>query len=262
MAYKNIEDKRKYYKNYYQTNKDKILEQQRIYRQNNKDIILKREREKNKKYYINNKEKISKCHKEYQINNKEKIKEHRKKYREANKEKIRKQVKLYCLKNKEKIKEYLIQNKDKINKWHRQWRIKNYKKYREYMNNWQKNKCKTDLKYNFNRRISCSIRQSVKDNKNGKHWEKLVGYSLNDLILHLQKTLPKGYTWQNYLNGELHIDHIIPISAFNFNKPEHIDFRRCWALKNLRLLPAKENIIKSDKLDKPFQPALKIALER
>ena len=256
MAYKNIEDKRKYDKNYYQTNKDKILEQGRIYRQNNKDIILKREREKYKKYYINNKEKISKRVKEYQINNKEIIKEHRKKYREANKEKIRKQVKLYCLKNKEEIKEYLIQNKDKINKWHRQWRIKNYKKFREYMNNWQKNKCKTDLKYNFNRRISCLIRQSVKDNKNGKHWEYLTGYTCKDLIKHLKTTMPEGYTWQDFLkNNKLHIDHIIPISAFNFTKPEHPDFRRCWALENLQLLLAKENLRKSNKLYEPFQLA-------
>lgn len=32
--------------------------------------------------------------------------------------------------------------------------------------------------------------------------------------------------------------------------------RRCWALKNLRLLLAKDNIKKKDKLKKPFQPSL------
>ena len=47
-------------------------------------------------------------------------------------------------------------------------------------------------------------------------------------------------------------------SAFNFSKPEHIDFKRCWSLENLRLLPAMENIKKHNKLFKPFQPALKI----
>ncbi|MBA7551803.1 hypothetical protein ES705_44352 [subsurface metagenome] len=70
--------------------------------------------------------------------------------------------------------------------------------------------------------------------------------------------MPAGYTWQDFLSGELHIDHIIPISAFNFTKPEHTDFKRAWALENLRLLPAKENMIKHDRLDRPFQPALKI----
>ena len=72
-----------------------------------------------------------------------------------------------------------------------------------------------------------------------------------DLIKHLEKTLPDGYTWE-----ECHIDHKIPMSAFNFTTPEHTDFKRCWALSNLRLLPAKENLVKYNKLYKPFQPAL------
>ncbi|GAI73524.1 unnamed protein product, partial [marine sediment metagenome] len=45
--------------------------------------------------------------------------------------------------------------------------------------------------------------------------------------------------WKDYLNRDLHIDHIIPKSAFNFTKPEHTDFKRCWALDNLRLLPVQ-----------------------
>ena len=56
--------------------------------------------------------------------------------------------------------------------------------------------------------------------------------------------------------GEWHIDHIIPKSVFNFTKPEHEDFKRCWALKNLQPLWAEENISKFNKLDKHFQPTL------
>ena len=68
----------------------------------------------------------------------------------------------------------------------------------------------------------------------------------------------KSANWQDFMEGKLHIDHIIPISAFNFTKPEHINFKRCWGLSNLRLLPAKENRIKKDKIIKPFQLALQI----
>jgi len=106
------------------------------------------------------------------------------------------------------------------------------------------------------RDISSSIRIMLKGNKQGRHWEDLVGYELNDLIKRLKKTIPKGYTWQDYLDSKLHIDHIIPVSVFNFTKPEHLDFKKCWALKNLQLLPAKENLEKHNKLDKPFQPCL------
>jgi hypothetical protein len=64
-------------------------------------------------------------------------------------------------------------------------------------------------------------------------------------------------TWGNY--GQWHVDHKIPISAFNYETPDDIDFKRCWALKNLRPMWAKENISKGAKLDKPFQPALALS---
>ena len=99
---------------------------------------------------------------------------------------------------------------------------------------------------------------SLKGNKAGRHWETLVGYTVKDLMRRLKKTMPKGYNWNDYLEGKLHIDHKIPKSVFNFTKPEHIDFKRCWALKNLQLLSAKENLRKNNHLSKPFQPALAV----
>lgn len=117
---------------------------------------------------------------------------------------------------------------------------------------------KTDLKYNLNHRMSSAIGRSIKGNKNSRHWEDLVGYTLKDLIEHLKKTLPEGYSWNDYLKGKLHIDHKIPKSMFNYTKFEHPDFKRCWALNNLQLLPAKENVTKDNKICKPFQPALQL----
>jgi len=132
------------------------------------------------------------------------------------------------------------------------------KKILKYYNKYQSERLKTDIKFRLNRNVSRLIRKALKGNKAGRKWGSLVGYTLNDLIDRLKNTMPVGYTWQDFLQGKLHIDHITPISAFNFNCPDHTDFRRCWALENLRLLPAKENMIKHNKLDKPFQPALKI----
>ncbi len=127
-----------------------------------------------------------------------------------------------------------------------------------YYNKYQSERLKTDIKFRLNRNVSRLIRKALKGNKAGRRWGSLVGYTLNDLIDRLKNTMPVGYTWKDFLSGELHIDHIIPISAFNFTKPEHTDFKRCWELENLQLLPAKENLIKHNNLDKPFQPALKI----
>ena len=89
-------------KEYYEDNKDKIIEHQKEYRINNKDKIKEHDRQR----YAENKEKINKRKKEYYENNKEKIKETEKKYKEQNKDKIKEQNKEYREKNKEKINEW------------------------------------------------------------------------------------------------------------------------------------------------------------
>lgn len=189
-------------------------------------------------------------------------KEYMKKYYKNNREKMKKNKKIWIENNREKTREndrlYYKGNSKRVKEKNERWALKNYIKIRKYKNQWQNNMRKIDLKYNLNDKISHAIRLSLKGNKNGRHWETIVGYTLNDLIKQLKKTIPNDCTWQDFIEGKLQIDHKIPISAFNFNEPGHIDFKRCWALKNLRLLLAKENRIKKDKLNKPFQPALKI----
>lgn len=46
------------------------------------------------------------------------------------------------------------------------------------------------------------------------------------------------------------------IAVHNFETTEDDDFKRCWALSNLQLLPAFDNLSKGSKIDKPFQPSL------
>ncbi|MBA7586877.1 hypothetical protein ES708_28884 [subsurface metagenome] len=234
-------------------------------------------KEYDKQYYLKNISKLKKYKKQYRKDNYEKIKEHLKQYHKdnpgkykeyweknyiKNKEKILKYYKQYRLKNREKIskntKQYYKDNSEKIKECHKKYYIKNKKSKNEWAKRYRKIKYKTNIKFNLNVKMSIAINLSLKNNKNGRHWEDLVGYNLNDLIKRLKQTMPKDCNWQDYLNGGLHIDHKIPISAFHFSKLEHIDFKRCWALNNLQLLPAKENRIKHDKLYKPFQPALKL----
>ena len=185
--------------------------------------------------------------KQYYLDNIESEKERGKRYRKENKEKIRKRHEIYYQKNKDKILTYI-----------KGWIKKNPEKVSKIVNRCSRKKYRLDHKFNLNRRIGPAIKRSLKDNKAGRHWEDLVGYTLDDLINRLKETMPKGHTWQDYLEGKLHIDHIIPITAYNFTKPEHIDFKRCWSLNNLQLLPAKENRSKYNKLDKAFQPSLAI----
>jgi 5-methylcytosine-specific restriction endonuclease McrA len=87
-------------------------------------------------------------------------------------------------------------------------------------------------------------------------WRDAVGYSTSELKKHLERRFLPGMTWDNYGRGGWHIDHIIPVSAFNFTSVDDIDFKRCWALKNLRPLWEHDNLSKGARLERPFQPAL------
>lgn len=118
----------------------------------------------------------------------------------------------------------------------------------------KRRRMKNSLK--LNNRILSGIRFSLIEQKHGSRWESLVGYTTDQLKRHLERQFKDGMSWESFLKGEIHIDHIIPKSVFNFEKPEDDDFKRCWSLKNLQPLWAKDNIKKSNKLDKHFQPRL------
>jgi len=49
-------------------------------------------------------------------------------------------------------------------------------------------------------------------------------------------------------------------AKYEKNRPEDIDFKICWSLKNLQPLEASKNMSKRDKIERPFQPALAIAV--
>lgn len=101
----------------------------------------------------------------------------------------------------------------------------------------------------INGRVSTRVRQSLKGSKYRRQWESLLGYTLSELIDHLMTTMPSGYTWQDFVDAKLEIDHIRPISSFRFESAECAEFRECWSLSNLQLLPAAENNRKKDRLD-------------
>lgn len=96
----------------------------------------------------------------------------------------------------------------------------------------------------------------TRGSKHGRHTFELLGYSLNRLMRHLEKRFQPGMTWENYGDEGWHVDHIIPLAAHNYETPDDEDFKRAWSLKNLQPLWGPDNISKSDRLEKEFQPSL------
>ena len=119
-------------------------------------------------------------------------------------------------------------------------------------------KRRTIAKHRLHSAISGSVNSSLREKKNGRRWEGLVGYTLDDLMKHLESLFTDGMTWDNYGVNGWWVDHLTPVAAFSFQTSKDIDFKRCWALSNLQPLWKIDNILKADKVDKPFQPALQL----
>lgn len=88
--------------------------------------------------------------------------------------------------------------------------------------------------------ISKQICQSLHGKKNGRKWESIVGYTIDDLMVHLEKQFEDGMTWNNY-GKYWHVDHCIPLSWL------YNDFKKAWALTNLQPLEAKKNLSKGNR---------------
>ncbi len=198
-------------------------------------------------------------------------------YRIANADKAREASKVWRLANPSKRKEqnrgWYIKNREKARRTSQEWRACNHEKHIESVKQWRKANPEKAKQYDrksdarrkatpagrLNNSVTSQIYHAVRELKAGRRWEHLVGYSLKDLMSHIEKQFINGMTWENY-GIYWHLDHITPKVAFNYNAPADIDFKRCWALKNLQPLEAKANLSKGAKLSRPFQPSLSFQL--
>ena len=210
-------------------------------------------KEEKRKYYTDKR-------REYRRKNLESLRRYQAAYHkrtyQANKERLQEQVREYDRTHKDERREYMRRYGLKRNP-----RITSEER-RELTNKRKRDRRKTDARFVLCGRMSARINGALKYGKCGKSWKDMIPYTLDDLVERLKQTLPDGYSWDDFLNKDgrsldgLHIDHILPVSKFNFEKPEDDDFQRCWALSNLRLLPAKQNMAKHNKIDKPLQTSL------
>jgi hypothetical protein len=181
--------------------------------------------------------------------------------RSKNAEYYRKYGDEWKLKNKEHIKEvnkaWYQNNKEKRLESTYKWRRENPEKHRSINNKSQNKRLRTPMG-KLNNSFHVAIYKTLKSGKGHRRWCDIVGYTAEQLKCQLEKKFKPGMTWENY--GKWHIDHKIPVSVFNFEKPEDMDFKKCWGLNNLQPMWAKENMVKHAKIDRPFQPSLALSV--
>lgn len=147
-----------------------------------------------KKRYVDKREEILEQKKDYYQKNKDKIVERKSEYRNSNREKVR-----------ASINKYQKANIDKIYKWRRD-------KYKHVII-WR------SILYSTLKRMN-----TIKS----KHTDQLLGYSAEELKIHLENQFTDDMNWDNY--GEWQVDHIKPVSKFDSDTPVSI----VCALDNLR----------------------------
>jgi hypothetical protein len=233
-------------------NKEKQRKKQ--WYQNNKERVL----EESKQYYLDNKEKISEYAEQYRLDNKEK----RKQYYQNNKESVLEQQKQYYLDNKERIKQYYLDNKERVLEYAEQYRLDNKEERKEYQKQWyqnnkervleknkqyQKERYHSDPLFKFKDNCRCRTRQAFKQKswkKNGGT-EKLLGCDYETAMNHIEKQFVGKNKWMNWNNhGEWEIDHIIPLASANTKEEMNLLFN----YKNLQPLLAEDNRKKGDRI--------------
>lgn len=164
-----------------------------------------------------------------------------------------------CKKCKTEVrKRWELVNAEKVKASKKEWRQNNLEKARAISRR-KSAKLRATAKGKLNNSMGAGIYASVsRGSKGHRHWEDLVGYTKDQLKMHLEKLFTTGMNWDNY--GEWHVDHIIPISAFNYSCPDDLDFKKCWALNNLRPMWARDNEYKGTRIREPFQPSLGMAI--
>lgn len=159
-----------------------------------------------------------------------------KKYREKNKEKLT-----------ENHKKWSKKNREHLNYYHQIWREKNINKHRENKRNYEKNRKSTDPLYKLISNFRTAIYTVLKENNVKKygHYFKILQYTPEELIVHLENQFTDGMTWDNY--GRWHVDHKQPITSFKIKEMGDDEFMKCWSLDNLQPLWGEENVRKSNK---------------
>lgn len=107
--------------------------------------------------------------------------------------------------------------------------------------------------------ISTAIRiglQRSGGHKNNQSILQYLPYSIQELKEHLEKQFEPWMNWKNqgqydpktWNDNESaawtwQVDHIIPHSTFKYTSIQDEEFKKCWALSNLRPLSAKQNLL-------------------
>lgn len=173
--------------------------------------------------------------------------EYQTRYRKENRERLLEQKRVYYQENRERILARIRQNPEGKQRYDRQYHRKNREKRRDRKRSYQcgyRGIPEKRLAHNLRNRLSKFIRRS----SGRESTEILLGCSFEDFKVYVEAQFHGGMNWGNY-GRSWHIDHIMPVVAFDLNDPRQV--RRCFHFSNLRPLSARENLRKNSRITDP-----------
>jgi hypothetical protein len=129
--------------------------------------------------------------------------------------------------------------------YQRKYRLKNREALNAYQRKWLKLKRVNEPKFRIDHNLGTAMWKSLKEKKAGLKWEKLIGYTADDLMKHLEKLFNDKMNWGNY-GSYWAIDHRKPVTLFKYETVDDVGFKECWSLINLQPLEKLENIRKNN----------------
>jgi len=222
LYYKRLK-KSEYQKQYRDAHKDKTREVNKKYYADNKELLNRKYKTYRQNYYIENKEEIIKKRNIFNEKNPDLNKERCKKYQETHKEEIKKyrnspeckdKAKKRNLKNKEYIRirqaKYYIENRERISIRNSKYTKRN----RQRINSFRNNQYQTNPLYRIRELCRANVRRIKKMGfKKNSRTEELLGTSFENFQSNFQSKFNQYMTWPHFMRGEIHIDHIIPLST-------------------------------------------------
>lgn len=148
---------------------------------------------------------------------------------------------------KKKSDNYKLWAKDKndyLKEKHTKWREDNKEHVNKYKRDYERKRRAEDPKYRLGIRTRTAVWQLLKERgiKKTNKTFVLLGYTIEELMIHLEKQFTDGMSWDNY--GEWHVDHKKPMALFEFISTDDEGFKACWKLENLQPLWRKDNLSK------------------
>ena len=188
--------------------------------------------------------------------------ERNRRWKKANRDKVRAARKRYAIKYPEKVKQesmaFRQEHPEYAKKWYTKHKVEAKEWWQnrseeqkaakaEYNKNWKNKQYTENTVYRLRIIISTSMMRSIKKNKTNKRLYRYLGYTIEELKEHLEHQFEDWMNWDNLgltANKEKEtwqIDHIIPVNTFNIKEIGDEEFRKCWALDNLRPLDSYIN---------------------